>query len=347
MPWTKPLHNKGCVDAAGNGLNHPESGEWEDAVEVVSNWRSCHGYPLQALKMTLRNRALAIDRRALIAQRLKRMSSISAKLKRFENMKLSQMQDLGGCRAVVSSAKRLNKLVEVYAQSVTKNPNERAEFVKKYDYITCPKPDGYRSIHLVYKYRSRAHKHRIYNGLRIEIQLRSKMQHAWATAVETVDSCTGQALKSNLGNPSWKRFFALMGSVIALRERCPSIPDTPTEKAVLIEELRKLATQLNVFGILDGLRVGMDLTSKIRKSHTYLLILDTQKKFTRVIGFPGDQLQTATDEYIKVEKQNVSNPAIQAVLVSVDSVAGLRNAYPNFYLDTRTFLRIVRETIEG
>jgi hypothetical protein len=64
---------------------------------------------------------------------------------------------------------------------------------------------------------------------------------------------------------------------------------------------------------------------------------------TRVRGY--DELQRATDDYLQIEKENVSNPATQAVLVSVDSVAGLRSAYPNFYLDTRMFLKMVRETI--
>ena len=48
---------------------------------------------------------------------------------------------------------------------------------------------------------------------------------------------------------------------------------------------------------------------------------------------------------MSIEKVNISNPGIQAVLVSVDSVAGLRSAYPNYYLDTRAFLKVVRDTI--
>jgi hypothetical protein len=39
----------------------------------------------------------------------------------------------------------------------------------------------------------------IYNDLKIEMQLRSQYQHAWATAVETVGTFIGQALKSSIG----------------------------------------------------------------------------------------------------------------------------------------------------
>ncbi|MBU6438396.1 MAG: hypothetical protein KGQ77_12790, partial [Betaproteobacteria bacterium] len=62
-----------------------------------------------------------------------------------------------------------------------------------------------------------------FNNQKIEVQLRTRLQHAWATAVEIVDAFTGQALKSGLklnsGDPKWRRFFALMSSVIAIREK--------------------------------------------------------------------------------------------------------------------------------
>ena len=103
--------------------------------------------------------------------------------------------------------------------------------------ISNPKADGYRSFHLVSKYRSNLPDKQVYDGLRIEIQIRSQLQHAWATAVETISTFTDQALKSGLGDDRWKRFFALMGSLMALREGCPIVPNTPTEKKELIKEI--------------------------------------------------------------------------------------------------------------
>lgn len=358
MAWARPMHNRGHVDQAGETLAKIRTAsyedgfgsalvEWLEATEVIDNWRSSHAYPLQALKMTLRNRAKVIDQKALIAQRLKRMSSITAKLRRFENMKLSQMQDLGGCRAVVRGVRHVQQLVSLYEKSLAKNPNERAEFVKKYDYIACPKTDGYRGVHFVYKYRSRAAKHQVYNGLRIEIQLRSRVQHAWATAVETVDMCTKQALKSGIGDESWQRFFALMGSAIAIRERCPPVPNTPGSNDGLVEEIRDLSQRLNIFSVLEGMTAGVELVSEMKKSSTYLLVLDSNKQQTRVQGYTARNLPLATEEYMRIEKENVDNKSIQAVLVSVDSIAALRSAYPSYYLDTREFLNVVTEVIKG
>jgi len=52
------------------------------------------------------------------------------------------------------------------------------------DYIQHPKPAGYRSIHLVYKYKNPIPPE--YNGLFDERQIRTRSQLAWTTAVETM-----------------------------------------------------------------------------------------------------------------------------------------------------------------
>jgi ppGpp synthetase/RelA/SpoT-type nucleotidyltranferase len=261
MGWVKPLFNRGEIDRAGQFLvdekaisnSYAEANDIDGYVDaadraytIINNWRSSHSYPLQIIKMTLLGRAKSVDNQAIVAQRIKRLSSIESKLTRNRNMKLSQMQDLGGCRAVLGTTRRVNELVDIYEVAAAKNPTDRPQFIKKYDYIAHPKPDGYRSVHFVYKYRTKAVGPAVYNGLRIEIQLRTRLQHAWATAVETVSTFTGQALKSNVGDEEWKRFFALMGSALALREGTPTIENTPSSPNQLKLELREYTRLLDV-----------------------------------------------------------------------------------------------------
>src|SRR5580692_7154128 len=157
MAWVRPQYSRGQVDSAGRTLIRnraenatlPELIAFDEAVNVINNWRSSHSYPLHALKMALRNRAREVDRKAVVAQRLKRLSSIATKLARNDNMKLSQMQDIGGCRAVVKDVSKVDRLLKTYMEVKAKNPNVRAEYVKTFDYITNPKVDGYRCIHLI------------------------------------------------------------------------------------------------------------------------------------------------------------------------------------------------------
>lgn len=345
MAWTTPQYKRGRVDAAGDTLIGTPV--WEDdrdeALTVLNNWRSSHGFPLQCLKMTLLKRAKKVDERAIIAQRLKRLSSIEAKLQRFDGMKLSRMHDIGGCRAVVRTVGMVRKLVSLYEESDAKNPTDRAEFIRKYDYIAHPKEDGYRSVHIVYKYRSGSKKRTPYNGLRIEIQLRSRLQHVWATAVETVSTFTGQALKSNIGEVPWKRFFSLMGSILATRERTPLVPGTPTNKNELVGELRELTRELNVERILNGWGAALTHVPAKNTTHAvaFLLVLDTEAQTINISGFTKPQLPQAAEKYLETEKAIERKSGIQAVLVSVESVQALRSAYPNYYLDTTAFIGAV------
>lgn len=343
MSWTSPIYSRRDVNLAGAQLIKVNTWlDYQQALGIINNWRSSHSFPLNAFSTTLRGRAKQIDPHAIIAQRLKRLSSISAKLLRFPDMRLSQMQDIGGCRAVVKNVKDVGKLVALYKKSVAKNPSKRHDFVHEKDYIATPKCDGYRSVHLIYRYRSRAKKHAVYNGLKIELQLRSRLQHAWATAVETASTFTGQHLKSNIGDECWKRFFALMGSELAARERTALVPGTPTDREELLTELRGLVDKLQVSTVLMGWGQAVGIvTEKAKEAHSFLLVLDANAKTIKIIGFSRDELAKASAEYLKAEEENSSKSWMQTVLVTVDSVALLRSAYPNYYLDTSAFLDAV------
>jgi hypothetical protein len=298
--------------------------------------------------MSLLNRAKGIDTKAIVAQRLKRLSSIDAKLRQHSSwMKLTQMQDIGGCRAVVQNMTRLKRLIKVYEKGEAKNPRWGHLLHKKNDYIKEPKPDGYRSYHLVYRYCSVAKKHRVYNDLKIEIQLRSRLQHAWATAVETVGTFSRQPLKSGGGQFEWRRFFALMGSAIALREKCPPVPGTPRDKGDLVAELRVLRDKLNVSTILEGYRTSLSVvqTDHVKDSLVFLLEIDPVAWAVSYTGFTEDESEKASELYLEREKAIALSvvPGAQVVLASANSLRALRSAFPNYYLDTRVFINVMNE----
>ncbi len=358
MAWTEPKYSRSRVDKAGrllasdadkSGSASPE--EWNQALAVINNWRSSHGYPLHMMGKTLLRRARQVDEKALVAQRLKRLDSISLKLKRFEKMQLSRMQDIGGCRAILSNVNQVAQLAKIYVGGIKKNPRSRIELVGHHDYINNPKPDGYRSFHLIFKYWSESQQSRKYNGLRIEVQLRSRLQHAWATAVETVSTFTGQALKSDIGKASWKRFFALMGTAIARQERPYLVDGIPLTKVELREELVSLCESLQVMEVLMGYRETLQITKigeweKPYQKGQSLLVLNTDEKRIEVRTFAHDNAEGASELYLYFEKKARDNPSLQVVLVSVDSLSKLKSAYPNYYLDTTTFLRAVQKATQ-
>jgi hypothetical protein len=342
MAWAVPQHSRSRVDAAGKTLVAALASEdaREEAQRITNNWRSSHSFPLNTFQIGLRRRATLVDANAIIAQRIKRMSSIEQKLARFPTMKLSQMQDLGGCRAIVKSVRSVDQLVRAYRESDIKHHLHQVD-----DYIRAPKESGYRGIHLMYRYVS--DKTATYTGLKIEMQLRSSLQHAWATAVETVGTFIRQALKSSQGEEEWLRFFALMGSAIALREKTPLVPGTPQNKVALKQELRAFATGLQVEPRLKAYGAALQTLEQpgAEDAKFFLLALDPGAHTVSIDGFKANELETATNAYLDKERALASRAGAEAVLVSVESLASLRRAYPNYFLDTGVFISAVKAAL--
>lgn len=254
-------------------------------------------------------------------------------------MRLSQMQDIGGCRAVLGSVGQVRQLVSRYKASDIKH-----KLVAEDDYITTPKRSGYRSHHLIYRYFS--DKKATHNGLKIEVQMRSQLQHAWATAVEIVGTFIQQALKSSIGEEDWLRFFALMGTALAQRENSPAVPGTPEDSRTLKDELRSYASKLDVAQRLQAYGAAVQVVDlgEVDDADYYLLELDPHAMRVNVIGYRQSELGKASNDYLVVEKK-ISGTGNDAVLVSADSMLSLRRAYPNYFLDTNRFVEAVATAI--
>lgn len=344
MAGAIPEFSRKQVDGAGSTLISNEAliGEKLDqALTIINNWRSCHSVPLNIFRRSLRTNCNKFDHSGLVAQRIKRLPSIELKLRRFPTMKLCQMQDIGGCRAVVKNVEIVNELLSFYKRSQTKS-----ELVDIDNYIEKPKDSGYRGIHLIYRYNS--DKNTEHNKLKIEIQLRSKLQHAWATAVETVGTFIRQALKSSQGEQAWLRFFALMGTAIANREKTNPVPGTPTNREELVKELREYKQYLSVDSVLEAFGDAVRVLTKpsARGDAKYFLLhLDVSNRSVSVTGFQSKELELASQAYLDLERTIGGSPESEAVLVSVDSLQSLQTAFPNYFLDTKLFIEAVNKAV--
>ncbi|SLM32666.1 RelA/SpoT domain protein [Desulfamplus magnetovallimortis] len=343
MVLSTPKYSKSQVNKAGEILikDNPSMNEWMWAYDVLDNWRSCHGYPINTFQATLRNKLKAVDKDALVAQRLKRMPSIISKLKRFRSMKLARMQDIGGLRSVVSDMEKVRELEKNYRKSRFNH-----DLVSIKDYISNPKESGYRSIHLVYKYsNSKAPE---YNGLHIELQIRSKLQHYWATAVETMGTFLEYALKSSEGPQEWLNFFSLTGCAFAYLENTPPVPGYKGKsREDIYSETLNEAERLCIYDRLQAFSIVAKRIRIEKKQGSYhLIILDLDQKIVSVQTYSRRYLETANREYAKYEKRISMGENLQVVLVSAGSVDNLRRAYPNYFLDTGEFINQLRKLDE-
>ena len=353
MVWEKQKYSKFEINNAGKILINDESSDEEKnrALGILDNWRATHSYPMHIFQMRLKNKSRKVDENPLIAQRLKRVPAIVYKLKRSYNsrkpsMKLYQMQDIGGCRAVLSNISQARKLCEdYYLKGDLKH--KRVGFK---DYITNPKTDGYRSIHLVYEYKSDKGKQE-FNGLRVEVQIRSKLQHFWATAIETVDFFTRQAIKSSEGHPDWADFFKLVSSAFAKIENCPCILGTPEDEKELYFKIKQKEKELNVINKMSGWTSAMqffrqEIKAKSKKKvQFFLLELDILGEKLNIKSYTKEEEQKAITDYSALEKRHSGQKDYDVVLVGVDKANDLQKAYPNYFVDTTEFINYLQKII--
>lgn len=255
---------------------------------------------------------------------------------------LSEMQDIGGCRAVVSSVAKVREIVAMYKQ---KRRGARHLLDDEDDYITNPKSSGYRSYHLIYRYQARGKRGAPYNGRKIEIQIRSDLQHWWATAVETVSTFQRQSLKSRSGDKKWLRFFELVSAAFAMREGTPPVPNTPLLRPDLIAELRTMTDELQVEAKLETYAEGLNKTEELRKnSRHFVVTLIPGERTVTVTGFV--QQEQAMKEYLASEEKIKELPGAEAVMVSARSIDDVLRGYPSYFIDTKRFLAALRKEID-
>lgn len=328
----------------------------DEPLTILNDWRMFHTFPLNSITVVLKQKSKRIQNDALVIQRLKRSRSVLAKLVREPHMRLTQMQDIGGCRAVFNTVDSVYKLKESYI-----NSKRQYEIVHIDDYIRSPKSSGYRSLHLILKYNSI--KYPEYNNILLEVQARTIMQHAWATAVETVGAVIGQALKSSEGEESWLRYFQNASLAIEYIEKPIFTTIIKQSLGEIARSLKQLDKDLQVSSKLNSYRTALKATERkdIPKDGYFLLVLLPVQPELQVFYFSKRNAEDAYREYERYEKMLpmkyagsqlslfpdlINYSGAQAVLVGAESFASLRQSYPNYYLDTDYFLKTINDFVK-
>lgn len=180
--------------------------------------------------------------------------------------------------------------------------------------------------------------------MKIELQLRTKLQHSWAMAVETAELITGTALKSSQGDEDWMTFFKVVSSLFAIKEATPILKEHSemqyTMKDLMIQ-LYSMNTNHHFSDTLKALRASHSVAK--RENYTdgyYILNINFKNKRVSVKVFPKEDEEQASALYSRLEKSvEENNNAV--VLVSVPKMQELQEAYPSYFLDTREFLTAI------
>jgi ppGpp synthetase/RelA/SpoT-type nucleotidyltranferase len=180
------------------------------------------------------------------ARPAKSTRAILAKLDR-EGTRLSTMQDVAGCRAVVPDRRLQWALARALMDYF---PEHRL-----IDRLARPS-HGYRALHLVVKL----------NGRWVEIQLRTELQHLWAQLCEQMADRLGAGIKYGGGIPQVRQLLDGLSSavdIIERREEDPSAVDA--HNMPLTPQLALSLIALNrqgLWALLESLGPSIDLVLK-------------------------------------------------------------------------------------
>ena len=344
-------YSNGEIDKAGQLLINfpPGTKEYEQGLNKVNSWRASHQYPMNTFASTLYVRTKHF-KGTLIAQRLKRLPTIVLKIQRFPEMQLSRMQDIGGVRAILKNIEQVRSIEEKY---LTEGSLTHILTNHK-DYISNPKDDGYRGVHLVYKYNNTLARNGIaqdYNGLLVEVQLRTELQHSWATAVEAMGTFMGDSFKNGEGSSDWREFFALASSIFASVEQCPPCPKhAQFPSAELYMKIARVNTKI---GALDHLGILTNAAqviethvkkNKMRQLHYSIISLDMDTHMVEIYAFKKHAFDKANKTLAQLEQRDKAR--YDQVLVSVSSILSLKKAYPNYFLDIKDFVKKIEFVIK-
>ncbi len=325
--------------ATSPSVDHPR------AFLMVAQWRTFHAHALRETGNRLKERAIQIDPTVTLSQRLKRLESIRRKLMRSKTCALTQMQDIGGCRAVVETIGHVFQLKQLYEQHAKVNSSVGPELLvpSTRDYLLKPKDDGYRSLHFVLRYRTTVKSRLHCNGLRIEVQIRTRLQHAWAMAVETVDALTKQDLKFGGGKQDWKEFFPSNFQRDSHQRGLAASAGDRGRRAT--RQNRRIIEPDKGSSVIRGRWKRCHQCPARERSRRRLLLVDAGcgSRMTDYKAFGIREFKDAVDEYARLELEHRTNPHVQVVLVAVDSINMLHKAYPSYFLDVQQFIQLIRE----
>ena len=213
------------------------------------------------------------------------------------------------------------------------------------DYIAEPRDSGYRGIHFVSRFQPQCRDEDAFEGMRIEIQLRSRLQHVWATAVETAAIFSGESAQvQRWGQPlaPTVRAYGLRDGVHGRDAPCAgNATDETGAPGGVGGGLAWLRMRWrDSSGYRETLRV---LEGRVRNGwaeyfHITLDPISDDIARVRWNEYAADQRDEAIRAFEEVEAAIEHFPGADTVLVRVASIETLRDAYPSYFADTSDFV---------
>lgn len=321
---------KSRLDKAGRSLASPAGVDEYELLELEEDFdlfRAGHLQPLSETTIELQRWLAAYGGNYYIAQRLKRKPQIIRKLQRL-NTRLTQLQDIGGCRIIVDS----NKDVDQLSDYLQKRAAEAGLFeVRRVtDYRDLGRDDsGYRALHFIM---SR-------NGYGLELQIRSKTQHYWAESIERTSVVYGNHLKEGEGDHSVISYFKILSDIFyeieAGREPSPRQKTDLDQMRVRSEQIIEKSDKAGAIGSYVNEDVIKAMIEK--EAHepsglkNWLIVFDWKTGAFVTWDVVGRSPEEAIAAYVRYEKDFPAEEKYEVVLIGSSDVSTVSQTHSHYF----------------
>ena len=288
----------------------------EQTLNELQTYRTSHKDSLAKVFNALCVINRKMGKQNIVTYRIKRFESIIGKLYRFPKMDFSRMWDIGGCRYIVNDNKEVYKIKELIEKS------EILEIRTKNDHIENPKSDGYKSLHLYIYLKNDPSKV-------IELQIRNKEDHNWATLVEITDLLFDAKLKEYGKDKELLRFHYL------LSKRFDLSTEEKKEIAKTIRKYKYFEKLSNVFSrnYIQIRKQWLNIESK--SNHNYFLIETKKDQVPKITSYK--KFDEAEENYFSIYKNN-ENANVVLTHLQKPNYEHISIAYSNYILTFHSFL---------
>ena len=324
----------------------------EEKLEF-DNFREAHNIIIKLFTIELKK--VNFSKRHLTASRNKRIETIISKLCRPEKPKLDRIHDIAGTRIIFENIKSLEDYIDILENTELVNFKEKInEDKNRYNYIKNPKSDGYRSIHKVFYYSSNIpystlnEKSFNLENKKIELQLRTRLQHIWATTVEIYDIINKSNIKTGTHNKLETKeglFFKKCSLVFE------GIESNDVEKIKInINEIFRDKDLVEIYNRLKGIKniKNIQLPKTLGSDEVFILITDLNKGKTTFFTTDPIEKNDKQDTFLinasyrRLEEKNTKGEYI-LLLLTLGDIKKLKNVYPNYFLNTNKFISILKK----
>ena len=312
----KFVMSKGEIDRLGQKIGASGEVSQED-LNKLQEFRQTFQEPISNVFNFVLGIARKVDKQCIVTYRIKRIDTIVEKLRRFhENpngkMSLSRMWDIAGCRCILNTTDE-NKLYVL----LKKIQKEYGRDCKVKDYVAERKDSGYRSIHIYVK-DHQTQKH-------IEIQIRNKAQHNWATLVEIVDLLFGTKNKERGAESQLGRFLYLYSKAEDL---------TKEEFSEMLKIERKVKVFERMSNVLTRNYLNIRRQWLKQKTKGNYFVITANKRGSEIVSFPTFK-EAETAYYEKYLTNSDSN--IVLTHLRMPDFNQISMAYSNYVLAMHAF----------